>query len=162
MKSSNTTYFDILIRIRKIIRSISLDSKKLEKNMGLSIPQLLLLRFLSEKEGFKATASEIGAHLRLNASTATGIINRMIDKGLVAKTISSKDRRVRMIILTAQGYAVLQDAPETIQDRVTKRLSKLSEEEREILDRGMDLLVKILDAEEIEAAPIITPGELAD
>ena len=62
-------YTEILINIRKIIRSINLESKSIEREFGISIPQYLCLNFLRTSETYRATATEIGLHLNLNAST---------------------------------------------------------------------------------------------
>ncbi|MDA0701150.1 MAG: hypothetical protein O2965_02170 [Bacteroidetes bacterium] len=66
-------YTDILINIRKIIRSINLESKRIDKQYGISIPQYLCLNFLNTREIFRATAKEISIHLNLNASTVSGL-----------------------------------------------------------------------------------------
>ena len=43
-------YSGIMISIRKIVRAINLESKRIEKDYSLSIPQLLTLKFLEEKQ----------------------------------------------------------------------------------------------------------------
>ncbi|MCI4669489.1 MAG: hypothetical protein MRZ79_15250 [Bacteroidia bacterium] len=68
-------YTDILVSIRQIIRSINLESKRIEKEHGIIIPQLLCLNYLNEKESFQAAQKEIKEFLQLNANTVTGIIN---------------------------------------------------------------------------------------
>ncbi len=70
-------YTDILTGLRKIIRSVNLESKRIEKQFGISIPQLLCLNFLHSQAGFQASQKEIKDFLSLNASTVTGIINRL-------------------------------------------------------------------------------------
>lgn len=87
-------YTDILIRLRQIIRSVNLESKRIEKEYGISIPQLLCFHFLNEKENFQASHKEIKDFLKLNASTVTGIINRLEKKGFVARVPKKGDKRV--------------------------------------------------------------------
>ncbi|KRO66753.1 MAG: hypothetical protein ABR84_00460 [Cryomorphaceae bacterium BACL21 MAG-121220-bin10] len=72
-KANVLDYTDILINIRKIIRSINLESKRIDKQYGISIPQYLCLNFLNTREIFRATAKEISIHLNLNASTVSGL-----------------------------------------------------------------------------------------
>ena len=48
-------YSGIMISIRKIVRAINLESKRIEKDYGLSIPQLLTLG-KSEYELFRSYA----------------------------------------------------------------------------------------------------------
>ena len=52
-------YTDILTQIRKIIRSVNLESKRIEKEYGISIPQLLCLNYLNGRDDYKATHKEL-------------------------------------------------------------------------------------------------------
>ena len=47
-------YTEILTDIRKIVRSINLESKRIQKDFGVSIPQLLCLSYLSSCEGYQS------------------------------------------------------------------------------------------------------------
>lgn len=44
-----------MISIRKIVRAVNLESKIIEKDFGLSIPELLTLKFLKNDVEFKST-----------------------------------------------------------------------------------------------------------
>lgn len=153
-------YIEILVKLRKIIRSINLESKKIEKKFGISIPQLMCLQFLSEQEDYKTTASEIKDYLMLNASTVTGILKRLENRGLIAKLPNTKDRRATFITLTAKGADLLKEPPTTLQEKLTARLQRLTPEQIDTMDKNIDLLVQIMDAEDLDAAPIITINEI--
>ncbi len=153
-------YQDILIKLRKIIRSINLESKKIEKALGISIPQLLILQYLMEQEEFRAPASKIKSHINLNASTVSGIISRLELKGLVARLPKPDDRRASYVTLTAKASELLKSSPVTLQEKMTNRLAKLSEEQIIELDKNIDLLISLMDAEDIDAAPLVTISEL--
>nr|WP_297785384.1 MarR family transcriptional regulator [uncultured Allomuricauda sp.] len=152
----NHDHPNILKLIRKIIRSVDIDSKRIEKEFGVSIPQLLTLQFLDTQEDFKATSTQIKKHLELNASTVTGIINRLLSKGLVAKMPNPKDGRGYYIVLTAKGSHLLKKSPVTLQETVSKKIESLSQEETETLYKGVGLLINLLEAEDLDAAPLIT------
>ena len=153
-------YIDILVKLRKIIRSINLESKKIEKRFGVSIPQLMCLQFLSEQEDYKTTASKIKDYLMLNASTVTGILKRLEGRGLIAKLPNTKDRRATFITLTAKGADLLKEPPTTLQEKLTARPQRLTPAQISALDENIDLLVQIMDAEDLDASPIITINEL--
>ena len=102
-------YTDILIQIRQIVRSVNLESKRIEKEYGISIPQLLCLNFLNEKDTFQASHKEIKDFLKLNASTVTGLISRLETKGLVARLPKRGDKRVKVLSITAKGEQLLKD-----------------------------------------------------
>lgn len=155
-------YIEILVKLRKIIRSINLESKKIEKLYGISIPQLLCLQFLSEQAEYRATASQIKDFIQLNASTVSGIIARLEAKGLAARLPSPDDKRMTFITLTAKGADILRESPITLQEKLSLQLSKLSPQQIAELNKNIDLLVRIMDAEDLEAAPVITIHEMGN
>lgn len=149
-------YTDVLISIRQIVRSVNLESKRIQKEYGISIPQLLCLNFLNEAPNYKATHKQIKSFLQLNASTVTGIITRLERKGLVARLPSENDRRVGYIVLTAQGAELLRKAPEPLHEIVAVKLKSLSDDDLKDLRRAFDTIIKFLEIDDVSAAPIIT------
>ena len=153
-------YIEILVKLRKIIRSINLESKKIEKELGISIPQLLVLKYLSDQIDYRAFAKDIKRYINLNASTVSGIISRLESKGLVAKSQKANDKRAIYIILTAKGAELLHKSPSTLQEKLSKRLKKLTKAQIEELDRNIELLTLIMDVEDMDAAPLLTIEEI--
>ena len=154
----NTT--SILIDIRKIVRSINIESKRIEKNYGISIPQLLCLNYLNEQKELKSTSSRIKAFLQLNASTVTGIINRLQQKGMVAKLPNPEDKRSSSIALTKKGKELLLNTPDLLHQRLSAKLEGLPADQIAQLQNSLDLITKLLEIEEIDAAPLISDDEL--
>lgn len=128
--------------------------------MGISIPQLIILQFLSEQEEYKAQASQIKKHINLNASTVSGIIKRLESKSLVARLPRPDDRRASYVTLTAKAWELLQKSPVTLQEKMTERLKNLDDKQIEGLSENIDLLIHLMDAEDIDAAPLITNADL--
>ena len=155
-------YIEILVKLRKIIRSINLESKKIEKELGISIPQLLVLKYLSDQIDYRAFAKDIKRYINLNASTVSGIISRLESKGLVAKSQKANDKRAIYIILTAKGAELLHKSPSTLQEKLSKRLKKLTKTQIEELDRNIELLTLIMDVEDMDAAPLLTIDEITN
>ena len=149
-------YPTILVRIRQIVRSVNLESKRLEKEHGISIPQLLTLNFLKDQEEYQASHKEIKYFLQLNASTVTGIINRLESKGYVARLPRKDDRRVGQIVITAAGAGLLETMPEPLHEQLTSKLKKLSDDEIAKLLESFDTIIDFLNLESVDAAPIVT------
>jgi len=146
---------DILIKIRRIVRSVDIESKKIQKEYGVSIPQVLCLNFLHDSPNYQATQSEIKKFLNLNSSTVSGIIARLEKKGLVARLPKSGDKRVVNIALTAIGDKLLDTIPSLLHEQLSVRLQKLGEKELKNVEESLDTLIQLLDIEEVEASPII-------
>lgn len=154
---------EILIKIRKIVRSINLESKKIQKEYGVSIPQVLCLNYLYGSTNYQATQGEIRKFMNLNSSTVSGIINRLEVRGLVARLPKSGDKRVVNIALTSKGDMLLKKIPPLLHEELTKKLQKLDAETIEQTEKSLELLINILEISEIEASPLITIEEnLAD
>lgn len=60
------------------------------------------LMYLQEHGG-QVPQCELTAHLRVRPSTANGILDRMEEKGLLARSVSGSDARRRLITITDKG-----------------------------------------------------------
>jgi DNA-binding MarR family transcriptional regulator len=145
---------EILIQIRKIVRSINLESKKIEKEYGVSIPQVLCLQFLRQSKNYQAGQGEIRRFLNLNASTTTGIISRLEAKGLIARLPKSGDKRVVTIALTAKGDQLMEQMPALLHERLEEKLGKLSDHTIHTVQQSLGLLVQVLGINNLEAFPL--------
>lgn len=148
-------YTDIIISLRKILRAINIENKRVEKENGISIPQLLCLQYLNKQQGLSASPKAIKEHLQLNASTVSGIVARLEKKGLVAKLPNASDRRMYLIALTAKGDTLLSDAPPLLHQKLSNQLKNLSPAKVEEIQASIQLLVGMFDAEQLDAAPIV-------
>ncbi len=149
----------ILINIRKILRSVNLESKRIQKAYGISIPQLLILNFLNQQEDCKATHKQISKYLNLNSSTITGITARLLTKGWVAKVQDAKDKRVSYVTLTASGLKLLAATPQLMHEQLAKKLEATPPDKVQELERAFDLLIEFMGIQDIDASPVITVEE---
>ncbi len=153
---------EILIKIRKIVRSIDIESKKIQKEHGVSIPQALCLQFLHNSENYKATQGEIRRFLNLNASTVSGIIDRLEKKGYLARLPKLGDKRVVNIVLTSAGDKLLSNIPALLQTRLSEKLINVDGERIRKMEEGLNTLIQLLELETMEESPMLTLGDLDD
>ncbi len=151
----------ILINIRKILRSVNLESKRVQKEYGISIPQLLTLNFLSNQPGFKATHKQVSHYLNLNSSTITGIITRLEKKGWIARLPNPLDRRVSFIVLTVLGQKLLRTTPKLMHEKLAQKLEETTPKKIAELETAFDLLIEFMGIQDIEASPVITVDEIS-
>ncbi len=149
-------FTDVLTSLRRIIRTVNLESKRIEKEYGISIPQLLCLHFLRKQAHYQASHKQLKDQLSLNASTITGIISRLEKKGLVAKLPRHGDRRVSLVTLTARGEDLLINSPQPMHLKLSRKLEKLSPEELDKLQQAFVLISNFLEADDLDASPILT------
>ncbi|MCY1636386.1 MarR family winged helix-turn-helix transcriptional regulator [Marinifilum sp. D737] len=153
-------YKNIIIKIRRIVRSINLESKKIQKDHGVSIPQILCLEYLKNSPNYQATQKSIRAHLNLNSSTVTGIIGRLEKKGFLARLPKTGDRRTTVIALTSLGDQLLKNTPDLLQQRLAVKLKKIPDSDLERIEETLEILVNMLEIEELEASPLLTAEDI--
>ncbi|MBW2561222.1 MAG: MarR family transcriptional regulator [Deltaproteobacteria bacterium] len=139
---------EIIYLIRRLMQAGSLYTKELNKKYNVSAPQLNCLIALSENGSLPP--SQIARHIMVKSSTVTGVIDRLEQKGLVRRVRNSRDRRVITIELTDEGERLALHAPPPIQQRIVDGLKGLSPEQKEQIDRNLNLLIQMLDADELE------------
>jgi len=155
-------YTGILIKIRKIVRSINLESKKIQKEYGISIPQVLCLNYLLQCKNFQSTHNQITKYLHLNSSTVSGILNRLEKKGLIARLPKVGDKRFANIALTSNGDKLIRELPLPLHERLSNKLEKYSPDEIFKIDKTLNMLISVFEIEDIDASPIITDDLLED
>ena len=71
------------------------------KAIGLSIPQFDLLSTLTEQEGL--SQQELAQRLYVTKGNVSGLVDRMVEAGLVERRASPDDRRSNALHLTERG-----------------------------------------------------------
>lgn len=153
---------EIIIAIRRILRAVNLESKRCEKQYGLSMPQMLVLSFIAQEPDMRTTNKAIKDHMQLNASTVTGILKRLSKKGFTASVPNVDDQRGSIIALTQSGYNLIKSTPPPLQMKLEQGLEKLSEADRQKLTRYFEFVVQLLELEEGAAAPILSGDLLSE
>ncbi len=153
---------EIIIGIRKIVRSLNLESKGIQKEYGLSITQLLCLGKLQSTPDYQCSHKQMMDFLHLNSSTVTGIINRLEKRGYVIRVPSPIDKRSKIITLTAAGLRLLQEAPNVLHDRLAIKLDRLPVEDKEMIKKSLAIITSAMEIRDIEASPLLTPEEPID
>jgi DNA-binding MarR family transcriptional regulator len=75
-------------------------------------------------------------------------------KGLVQRNRNSGDRRVTLIQLSEAGDQLSRSLPDPIESRLIAGLAELSPKEVKKLDKALERIIDILDAKEVEDAPL--------
>ncbi len=153
---------DIIINIRKIVRSLNLESKSIQKEFGLSITQLMCLSHLQHCPNYQSTHKELMHLLSLNSSTITGIVNRLQKRGYVVRLPKSGDKRVTYLTLTASGIKLLESTPNILHDRLAQKLQALTTENQLMVKRALEIIISAMQINQIDAAPVLTTDEIID
>ena len=147
-----------LIALRRILRVTDLNSRKLALKSELTASQLLVLRHLAENGA--ALPSAIAKSIDLKQATVTVLVNKLEDGGHVTRRRDTEDRRRVWVELTDAGNEAREKSPDLLQNRFERGFEGLEEWEQAMLVATLERVVWLLDAEEIEAAPVLDVGDL--
>ena len=161
MNDTNHSHeLQILQSLRRIIRAVDIHSRQLKQKCNITAPQLVCLLTVLEKQTI--TVANLAKEIHLSPSTVVGILDRLEEKGLVARNRDSKDRRVVKVTATQKGIEFSKTAPSPLQDKLGTSLSQLSILEQSTISLSLQRIVELMKAEEIDAAPILQTGKLEE
>lgn len=150
----NALYWqDVLVSLRRIIRATDLQSKRILKVSGLTIPQVMVLRAIDTLGD--VTVRRISDDVSLSQATVTTILNRLQDKGLIERVRGQVDKRVVNARLTPIGCDVLADAPPLLHEQFIDRFESLEDWEKTQMLSALQRVASMMDAENIDAAPLL-------
>lgn len=153
---------EMLKLIRQMVRRISEHSKYLSREVGLTVPQLLCLKAVGELEsqGADITVAMVGEQVQLSPATVSRVIDRLVRASLVVRERQEKDRRKVCLTLTAAGLERYGTLPTPLQEKFVEELMALPEGERANLLEAMRTVARLMNATELDAAPVLTPGAI--
>ncbi|HAW13580.1 MAG TPA: transcriptional regulator [Cellvibrionales bacterium] len=149
---------EVLVTLRRIIRATDLYSKQLAKNTGLTSPQMLLLQILRNKG--EQTVGVLAKEMSLSQATVTTILDRLEKKSLIIRERSTSDRRKVQVDVTDNAIEILKDAPLPLQHQFTQQFNDLQEWEQLMMISSLSRIAQMMDAQHIDAAPVLDVGTL--
>jgi DNA-binding MarR family transcriptional regulator len=130
--------------IRKSLRYLNRYFEKcIEQSVvqtGFTIPQMRVIQEVVSHQGI--SIKQLSHNLQMTQSTVSGIVDRLVHKGILMKKPNDRDRRSVQIYYTSNVARFLEhDRMEYVNRPVVDVLSRLSPEERAIVMEGIRLLV---------------------
>ncbi|WP_305841714.1 MarR family winged helix-turn-helix transcriptional regulator [Photobacterium leiognathi] len=150
---------EVLIALRQIIRAIDLHSRKLNKNAGLTGPQLVLMRAI-KASGEEVTIRQLSNNTNMSQATATTILDRLEKRDLVVRKRSQLDKRKVHTHLTEEGNALLDKAPLPLQDSFISQYQELEDWEQSLLLSSVQRISTMMNAEHLDVAPLLEVGSI--
>lgn len=149
---------DALIALRQIQRKTEQASKKLAAQAGLTPSQLLVMQILAERG--EISAGEVSKLTQLKHATITSLVDKLVARGLLMRRRCEEDRRRVWLTLLPDGQNVITSAPDLLQDTFQTRFEALPDWHQAMLVSSLERVAALLDAEDLEAAPILDVGAL--
>lgn len=127
--------------LREVMRAFNVATKKLERRFGLSGSQLEALEILDENPGL--SPSDLACRSATDQSTASVVVKRLADSGLVDRRKVDGDRRRTSITLTPEGREVLAKASPSMSTQLRAAFLRMAQPDRvsltQLLERWLAL-----------------------
>jgi DNA-binding MarR family transcriptional regulator len=157
---TNPIVGEVLTALRRLIRAVDLQSKRISRDYGATIPQMIVLQEI-QKIGI-ASAAEIAMAVSLSQATVTSILTRLEGRGLILRLRSNQDRRKVELSVTEKGLRLLTSSPKLLHDKFISEFAKLERWEQLQILSSILRLAEMMDTESLDAAPLLAPGELKE
>src|SRR5689334_20034799 len=125
------TIGEIMDGIRAVVRALRINTRAIEKQMGISLAQLWVLQILDQRPA--ESLNELALATATHQSSVSVVVRRLVERELVTRTTVSADKRRVHIELTDAGRALLGKAPPTVQLALVAALRRMAPDSREQL-----------------------------
>ena len=122
---------EVMDGIRAVVRALRLNTRAIEKQLGISLAQLWVLQILAERPA--DSLNELAIATATHQSSVSVVVRRLVERELVTRTTAHQDKRRVRIELTEAGRALLVKAPPTVQVSLVAGIRRMPPERREQL-----------------------------
>lgn len=112
----------------------------LTKSFGISLPQFNVLRILRGQKGKPANLSTLNEHMIHKMSNTTRLVDKLIEKKLVDRSVCENNRRKVEITITSLGLALLTNIDKKLEEKEAQLVQNITPIEKEKL---IDLISKL-------------------
>lgn len=149
---------DSLIALRRILRATELYARDLAQAAGLTPAQLRVLQIVNGRDS--ATPKTLAREMGVSQATVTSLVDKLVARGLVTRVASTVDRRQTDVVITPEGHRTMTEAPDALQQRYVRAFERLEDWEQAQLVSSLERVAAMLNAETIDASPVLTMGEI--
>ena len=135
--------------LRRITKSLHEFSKAVDREFGITAPQLWALRTINSLGG--CSAGTLATRMCVHPSTVTGVLHRLEEKGLIVRQKRPEDRRTVFLTLTPAGRRLLERAPHPAQGQLVAALRNLPPADVAHLRRTLEKIVDAMELGDVHA-----------
>lgn len=141
---SNEAELELSSRLRLVIARTA---RRLRQQAGTDLSATLTAALATVEQQGPLTPSGLADAERVKRPTATRIVARLEQQGLVERTADPADRRSFLVHITAQGRALLGRLRKRKNAYLAQRLRQLEPADVEVLERAAEVLERMLESE---------------
>ncbi|GHT90611.1 hypothetical protein AGMMS49545_12420 [Betaproteobacteria bacterium] len=154
---------DVLKQFRSVFNAIKQHFQQVEDVCRISGAQLWALAIVVRQPGLRV--SDLAKNMAIHQSTASNLIERLVELKMLKKIRSEQDQRVVHLHPTPEGVNVIGKAPQPFEGALPEALRQMTPDEQGQLYTLLGKLISILDTPEngniplaqITTSPLSTP-----
>ena len=140
---------DLIEEMIELQRRVDRDRRQYELDawmrLNLSIGQLKSLFFISNRGA--TSLSKLAAALGVTPTNTTGIVERLLKRGLITRTDSPDDRRVLLLRTTPVGDELITQLRQKRKERMTELFNRLTDEETIHVRDALKIMMRAIEAQ---------------
>jgi DNA-binding MarR family transcriptional regulator len=148
MKKKTALINDIIELQRKVDHARRQYELDIWMELPLTIAQLKSLFFIRNQGS--TSLGKLAAALKVTPTNTTGIVDRLVKRGLVSRTENPENRRMLLLRATDKGEELMKKLRERRKGYFIEVLGNISTDELATLARGLNSLVEVVEAQERE------------
>lgn len=110
---------------------------------GLTPSQLSVISTL-DRHG-PLSMGDLARHERIAKPSTTGIVGRLVDKGLVERKPDPGDRRSAIVAITPKAHQLLERLRKERTAYLALQIDKLDPEDRRVVERAVEILESMVE-----------------
>lgn len=148
MVSTRESAADELTKLASRLRlTIARTARRLRQQSGTDLSAALTSALATVEERGPLTPSELADAERVKRPSATRMVARLTDQGLVDRAADPTDRRSSLVSITPAGRSLLSRLRGRKNAYLARRLRELEPDEIAALERAADVLEQLLESE---------------
>ena len=132
----------ILNSIRQLVRALRLFDREAQTRHGISAAQMFVLHVLSEEEGL--SLNEVADRTATDQSSASVVVQRLVDSGFVTRTAKKEDRRHVELRVTPAGRRITRKSPPPAQQRILESVAAMPARDRKAFVTHLESFVEAM------------------
>lgn len=118
-------------------------SRRMKTRFGVTGTERMVVRLVARYPG--VSAGELARILRVHPSTLTGLLRRLVKRGLVVRGVDAVDARRAVLTLTPKGAAIDEIRRGTVETAVRTALSAIPERDVGTAVAVMEALIRAFE-----------------
>jgi MarR family transcriptional regulator, organic hydroperoxide resistance regulator len=111
--------------------------------ISISIAQVKTLFFIADEK--EVNFRKLAFAMNVTPSNVTGVVDRLVEQGLLTRTENPSDRRMLMIKLTDKGETLITGLRESRTNQICSVLNRMTPEDLKIVAQGYSLLKRAVE-----------------